>query len=363
MERMEYHSGLAGCQHLRYANVTLKSIGIRAIAQKTRLSLATVSRALRNLPSVRPATRRRVEGAATALGYRCAPLVGAVLASVRRASQSAFHGNLAVLDVRMAGQLRRLPFHDAMITGARRRARSLGFALDVVELKPGEGGLVALARMLRARGALGIIVVHQRRTTELAGFPWDEFAVTELDPSGTQPALHSVGIDHHEIFTEALERLAALGYRRAGLFVEEAKDARLKFRWTAAFRSHQANYRTLGCIPVLTGERITEQNFLPWFERHRPDLLIGHRDSMVTRLKSRRVRVPQQAGFFNLNWNERTVPCAGFDLRPELAGQVAVESVVAQIHRHEHGVPADPQTIMIRGQWVDGPTLMPQNRK
>ena len=48
---------------------------------------------------------------------------------------------------------------------------------------------------------------------------------------------------------------------------------------------------------------------------------------------------------------------AGLDVRLELQGSVAVENLVAQIHRNERGLPADPRTIMVTGRWVDGPTL------
>jgi LacI family transcriptional regulator/LacI family repressor for deo operon, udp, cdd, tsx, nupC, and nupG len=45
------------------------------------------------------------------------------------------------------------------------------------------------------------------------------------------------------------------------------------------------------------------------------------------------------------------------DLRLELQGEVAADTVIAEIQRGERGLPADPRTIMVRGRWVDGPTL------
>jgi LacI family transcriptional regulator len=77
----------------------------------------------------------------------------------------------------------------------------------------------------------------------------------------------------------------------------------------------------------------------------------------VTWLGEAGQQVPEDVGFFNLNWNERTLPCAGLDLRPELHGWVAVETLAAQIQRSERGWPADPRTVMFNGLWVDGPTI------
>lgn len=333
------------------------SAGIRSVAEKTGLSVATVSRALRGLDSVHPETRIIVEKAAKAVGYRRATLVGAVLASVRRARHASFVGNLAVIDVHPPGRPERLGFHQAVLTGAKRRAKALGFALDVFDLGAGGHTQPTLVRMLRARGVLGLVVFHQERPVELEGFPWSEFAVAEIDHGAAGGALHCVCVDHHATFTHALGRLTQLGYRRAGLFIEQPKDARLNFKWSAAFLAHQATHRELGRVPVLSKPVITECDLVAWCDRHEPDLLIGHKDAAIPWLRARRGREAAPKGFFNLNWNERTLPCAGIDQRPELQGEVAVESIVAQIHRHERGLPAVPQTIMISGQWTDGPTV------
>jgi hypothetical protein len=48
-----------------------------------------------------------------------------------------------------------------------------------------------------------------------------------------------------------------------------------------------------------------------------------------------------------------SVGCAGLALREEQLGRVAVEMVVAQIHRNERGSPAIPHTVLIDAVWVD----------
>jgi len=47
----------------------------------------------------------------------------------------------------------------------------------------------------------------------------------------------------------------------------------------------------------------------------------------------------------------------GRAVRLQLQGKVAAEALVSQIHRGDRGRPANPQTIMACGRWVDGPTL------
>jgi hypothetical protein len=86
-------------------------------------------------------------------------------------------------------------------------------------------------------------------------------------------------------------------------------------------------------------------------------VVIGHMDEALDWLEHAGVNVPNDAAFFNLSWTERKRPCAGLDLRLELQGEVAAETIISQIQRGERGLPEDPRTIMVRGQWVDGPTL------
>ena len=137
----------------------------------------------------------------------------------------------------------------------------------------------------------------------------------------------------------------------------ERKDARIKSKWSAAFQAFFRSYARDTGIPALIEPQVTRAAFLSWFQHYRPDVVIGHVQAMIDWLAEIKVRVPADAGFFNLNITERTGPCAGLDLQPRRLGAAAIESVVAMLHRHERGVPAHPQTITLEASWVEGPTL------
>jgi LacI family transcriptional regulator len=329
---------------------------LRVIAQSCGISAATASRALSGHPNVRDDVRRRVETAAKRLGYTRNNLVGTLMAQVRAARTERFVGNLAIVHVPSTEQPIPRPMQRDMIEAATKRARELGFQLGTYRLDPGAGA-AALARMLRARGVLGVIFLYSRPSDATAAFSWEHFATVEIDYGASALLQHTVSIDHHLTLNAALLRLREMGYRRAGLFIERHKDERLMFKWSAAFRSFQHAHGGVGSAPVLSVEKMTPELFLDWQREHSLDLVVGHIDEAVTWLRSERRRVPQDVGFFNLNWHERSRPCAGLDLRPELQGMVAVESVVAQIHRNERGLPLDPQSITLSGRWVDGPTI------
>ncbi len=278
------------------------------------------------------------------------------MAHVRKDRTHPFIGNLVIVHIPSAKQPDILPMQQRIIHGATQRADELGFHIESFRLREA-GGPEALSRVLRARGVLGAIFLHPNSNEATKGFQWEHFASVHIDYNSAELLHHTVSLDHHFTLTSALRRLRELGYRRAGLFIAHHKDERLIHKWSAAFRSYQENQGGIGRVPILMQEAITRETLLAWHREHQPDLLIGHVDQAISWFKAEGIAIPKQLGYFNLNWDERTQPCAGLDLRPELHGIVAVETLAAQIHRNERGIPADPRTVMISGRWVDGPTL------
>lgn len=330
---------------------------LRSLAQLCGVSTSTVSRALAGHPNVRGALRTRILDAARRSGYSRNQLVSTLMAHVRKDRTRQFVGNLAVLHIPSPQQPDLLPMQLEIVRGAAGRAAELGFHLDVLQLGKDGAGAEAMGRMLRARGVLGVIFLQPNSNRSTDHFPWEHFASLHIDYNSPELRHHTVSLDHHFTLTTALHRLRDLGYRRAGLFITRFKDERLVHKWSAAFRSFQLNQGGIGHVPVFMRDTITKAELLAWYRRHKPDLIIGHVDQATRWFADEGIGVPQQLGYFNLNWNERTLPCTGLDLRPQLHGIVAVEALAAQIHLNERGLPADPRTVMISGRWVDGPTL------
>ncbi|MCX6945456.1 MAG: LacI family DNA-binding transcriptional regulator [Opitutales bacterium] len=333
------------------------AITLRLIAQSSGVSSATVSRALSGHPNVRAEVRDRVLATARQHGYRRNHLVSTIMGQVRGARTQLFMGNLALVHVPSLKQPTLRPMQQSMIKAAADRALELGFRAGVFSLGDQVGGPAALARVLQARGVLGVVFLQPNSNNTTAGFPWNYFTSVQIDYDSPNLVQHTVSLDHHFTLVGALSRLRALGYGRIGLFIERHKDERLVHKWSAAFRSYQENHGGIGAVPVLMSETMTSREFLAWQRTHRPDLVVGHVDRALSWLKRAGLSVPTDIGFFNLNWNERFRPCAGLDLRPELHGAVAVETLAAQIQRNERGMPLNPQTVSILGSWVDGPTL------
>jgi LacI family transcriptional regulator len=336
---------------------------IRSLARQLRVSTATVSEALRDSPRVNVETRARVHRAAERVGYRPNPLLGAALSAVRRACHHHYRGNLALIDTAENGRTDLMLFHREIVAGASERAKALGFNAELFWLGEGENALPAsrLGAVLRARGITGVVLLPFNVAQDLSDFDFSGFSAVQMDHCLIHPQLHTILPDHYVSMLHALERLTQRGYTRIGLCMERRKDVRLKNKWSAAFLAFFSSYARDSGIPALIVPELTRRQFLAWFQNYRPDLIVGHQQVMVDWLRERRVRVPNDVGFFNLNVTERTGPCAGLDLAPRRLGGAAIETVVAMLHRQERGVPEFPQTTTLEAGWIEGPTVRGSN--
>lgn len=333
---------------------------IRSLAQQLRLSVATVSEALRESARVKPATRKRVRRAAELAGYQANPLLGAALSAVRRSRHQHYRGTLALVDTAEGGRAELMLFHREVAAGARARALELGFNTELFWLGEAEPALpqTRLPRVLHARGITGAVLLPFNTTQDLGAFDFTRLAAVQMDYSLKQPRLHAILPDHFLSMVRSLERLQARGYRRIGLCLEQRKEVRLKNKWTAGYLA-QLHMENQDLPPLVVPRELTRPVFMQWFEAHRPDVVVGHVQEIIGWLGEAGVRVPADTGFFNLNLTERTGPCAGLDLQPQRLGAIAVETVVGMMHRQERGVPAQAQSVTLEGRWTEGPTLRP----
>src|SRR5215204_2591733 len=134
---------------------------IRSLARQLRLSVATISEALRDSPRVRARTRERVHRAAERAGYRPNPLLGAALSAVRRGVQEHYRGNLALVDTAEDGRTELMLFHREIVEGARVRAQALGFNTELFWIGEATGAVEKsrLVSILQARGIKGIVLL------------------------------------------------------------------------------------------------------------------------------------------------------------------------------------------------------------
>jgi LacI family transcriptional regulator len=325
------------------------------------LSRTTVSDALRGSPRVDPKTAQRVNEAARAAGYRRNPLAGALMSELRRSRGGAFRGVIAAVDFsEPARPDNARQYHRELVAGAEARAAGMGFKVERFSVGHAGVSVQRLDSILQSRGISGVILLPAWDEPDLSNLDWTRFAGIYTDYIIERPALHSVCPDHYRSLLAALERLAALGYRKPGLFVLKHQDERLQYRWGAAFRAFQAGHPAIKAVPLFQPEAVTPADFMKWFRRHQPDVVLGHNTDAIAWMKECGARVPETHAFVSINLHMRAQPCAGLDLQPRTLGARAVELLIAQLQRNETGIPEWPSNTTIPGRWVDGPTVRPR---
>lgn len=332
---------------------------LRSLARALRLSPATVSNALSGHGRIAPATEERVKKAAQAAGYRHNPLAGSLMSELRRSRGHTFRGVLAAVDIAEPSREPHGLFHGELLRGATARAAELGFKMDEFVVGRGDLTMPRLDLILRARGIHGLVLLPSWFAPDYSQLSWPNYAGVYTDYNIQRPALHCVCCNHYRSMMETLLRLAARGYRRPGLFLEQRRNERLQHRWGAAFLAFQHSQPGIEPVPLCLAPEISRAAFVPWFRRHRPDVVISHFTLPIDWMESCGARVPTRHGYVCLNLIFKARPSAGLDQQPRELGTRAAESVIAQLQRNERGVPQWPTVTTTPARWVEGPTLRP----
>lgn len=334
---------------------------VRSLARALQLAPATVSDALRGTGRVHPTTAARVRAAADAAGYRPNSLAATVFSAIRRTRGKLLRGTLAVIDPFEAGFWPHGPFPRKLVDGARARAAEMGFSLE--EFVAGSPAMPTkrLDSILRSRGIQAVMVLPSWKAPDLSGLDWPAYAGIHTDYVASRPALHSVCSDHYGSMMAVLDLLWGRGYRRAGLILQDGRDARIQHRHSGAL---QAFYQARGAptVPVLITEGApTAESLRPWLRDHQPDVVLSHFDDTPERIATAYPTHAPAPGFVLLNIidHHHGRPCAALDLQPTLLGARAAELLVGQLLRGELGVPASPTRSTMLARWLEGPSVRP----
>ncbi len=341
---------------------TMSSVPVtmKHVAERAGVSLMTVSRVLRNHPHVSPACRKKVERAVRETGYRANPLVGAWMAHLRTSkARGGLRQTIAFItnDSERHGWKRSLTVR-SYFEGADDRANRLGFTLEHFWL--GEPGMTPtrMSGILRARGINGILIAPLPLPVISVGLDWASFAPVVFGYSMREPQLHRV--TNHQIHTMrlAIRKLTESGHRRIGLALELAKDARVDHNWTTGLYPHLNEIRKSDRVPPFLPNQLAESGLVGWYEKHRPDAILGGRQDMVQWLRRAGHRVPEDVGFATLEYYSEYGDLAGVDQNSHIIGAAAVDLVIEQLYHNERGIPEKPKVVMIEGEWRNGGTLL-----
>jgi len=334
-----------------------KRINLRDIAEAMDVAVMTVSRALRNEPGVSQTLREQIQEKAREMGYEPDPALAALQYYRRTKTAPPITSTIAWLNAWPDPKsLRSIPDFDLYWKGAQEMAESFGYRLEEFDI----GANCPPKRVqsiLHTRNIQAILIPpHSFIEVDWSGFDWNQFSVVRFG-SGVKLEIHSVTSDQVGNSIMAIEKIRELGYKRIG-FVGPYSHDRL---FGAGFLWAQAKLPQTECLPPYLFEGNFEQGkpaFFDWLKSAKPDAIYGEVRSVIQSLKSEGYNIPEDIGVATTSILDIDADnTAGVDQHPEEIGRVAVQTLVALFHEHSRGLPSLPRQVLVKGQWVDGPTL------
>jgi DNA-binding LacI/PurR family transcriptional regulator len=169
----------------------------------------------------------------------------------------------------------------------------------------------------------------------------------------TEPRLHRVVPHHFHNALLAVRELQALGYRRPAFVLNGGVELRTNYAYTGAMACAR---ELVGALPPLLVTGYDLCRVKTWCRRHRPDALVfvGYAlgaGEFADRIAEHKLG---DLGIAVMDWGHpHFMGIAGIDQKTQLIGATAVDLLVAQLHRHERGIPPDPIVSMVEGAWVN----------
>lgn len=321
---------------------------LQQVAAAAGVSIMTVSRALRNHPEIAKATRERILALSEKLGYRPDPFVSRAMSRARRGRNRAVSEPLAVVwPHKLTIEDRANPRRVRLLSGVRDRAAMLGmcpqeFELDGLRVTPER-----LSRTLFNRGVRALLLLPAFPYPSGApAFVWDRFCAATLGFGPMADRLHRASHDHFESMRQVLSHLATTGRCRPAALLSQEIDEFVHRRHSAAFLAFAPGQPQRA---LRRDADMPSREHIRWFKDGKFDSLIVQHEPHPDLIKQ--LDLPPEA-IVSLHWNPE-VMCAGIDQMPERVAAAAIDIIMGQLTRNERGLPLNPRTLLVPGEWRD----------
>jgi DNA-binding LacI/PurR family transcriptional regulator len=341
-----------------------QGITMKGIAAQAGVTQATVSMSLANNPRIPPVTRERIQAIARKLGYQPNPYVSTLM-RIRRQGRPLKEKPVLALVCALhapdgwskhpAATIRQ------MREGALERATLRGYKAQEFWLHRDGMSNERFSEMLHARGIQGLLISPRPDDDPSPALRWEYFAAVSL--SVPQPALTITTVcnDHYFSSLQAVRECHRRGYRRPGLVLRRAHQLRFQGRWLAGYLISPQLLPDLKLTePLYVEDFADEAKVLRWLKREKPDVIISPDCGVLhPLLNGAGWRVPKDVGLAWLACTNLGHVCSGIYQNGPMIGEMAIDTLISQIERHERGLPAQATTLMVEGQWNPGRTLRP----
>jgi LacI family transcriptional regulator len=337
-------------------------ITLRDIAARVGVTHVTVSRALRNDPSISPGRSQEIQRAAKEMGYQPDPFLSSLVAYRDRKQTHRIQGVIAWINAWPEPErLRQYREFDAYWRGAADAAQQRGYRLEEIRW-PADCSAKRLQQILLTRNIRGVLLPPQWPPRDWGQFDWSPFSLIRFGTSVRSPDSHVVTSDGFRAIQMAVQKISEYGYRRIGLVVAMDFDAPLGGNLYGGFLAVQKNLKLEPAVPVLTIARGENQKVATttalkrWINEYQPDAILTSEPTVPVLLTELGCRIPQDIAVAGTSVSDIPVD-AGINQNSEEIGRMAMEMLVMQIHVNQRGEPRAPCRILVESIWQDGASL------
>jgi DNA-binding LacI/PurR family transcriptional regulator len=349
-------------------------VTLRDLARKAGVSHVTVSRALRNDPSISAERRVQIKRLAEEMDYRPDPSLTA-LAAYRFARQT-HKIQSALAWINHWEQPERLRAHrefDNYWQGAVKTAERFGYHLEDLRWTR-DISARRFEKILLTRNVRGVLIPPHSNPPDWGDFDWSKFSVVRFGMSVRVPDSHLVTADQLRGTVMAIQKISSYGYQRIGMVVDKSLDSNIGGNYTGGFYAAQKLFKVVPALSLLlvNPERgrnekeslLTMLNGLQqpleqWLEKQRPDAVLTTDPRVPALIRELGYRIPQDIAVAGTSVSDIPVD-AGINQNGQTIGRIAVETLVSQINLNERGQPVAPCRILVESSWQDGRSLPPR---
>jgi LacI family transcriptional regulator len=331
------------------------------VAARAGVHVTTVSLALRDHPSIPPATRARIRAVAKEFGYQRDPLLDAL--NFHRARHSQHPRRASTAFVVHAGTTRLFSgnhYQPLVYAGAKAAAEAHGYSLEIFVVGTGHLAPARLNTILTARGITGVLLSTFEIDIEQLDLDWSQFCAVKIECLHLSPHLDAVSNDQLQVARLAMRRLRALGYRRIGLATAREDQTRLAESFGMGVLIEQASLPEDECVPPLIFSLaevpMMARLISEWMQAHRVDVIISNWNELLDTFATAGIRLPDNVAFASLDIPPSLAQVAGVVQNHSLVGQRAMEQLVIMTDAYQRGVPEAQTITYIPGYWQDGLT-------
>jgi DNA-binding LacI/PurR family transcriptional regulator len=325
------------------------------IARKLGVSKTTVSLALRGKPGLSEETVRRVLKTANELGYTPNPIAAELMAIMR--TNRHLEGSQVIAFInpyQNPKRIRRLAGIWDFVEGAKMRASTYGYRVELFDAR--EPGMTdgRLADVLEARGIRGVLLGPTWGTEAQVELPWDRFYAVVLGVPESGPHLQRVCNHHPHGSYTALSVLVSKGYRNVGVALVGRHERGTGYGYSFGAEQFRREERPGVKVTTWIYDEWSNANAKAWVQKHRLDAVIGM-DGGYNLFTTLRTAEGASVGYANLAVWPGT-PLSGINQHPQVIGSAGVDLLRSLMLGGTRGIASRPQILLVDGEWKEGRT-------